>query len=349
MAITFQKATRKKLRLRLALCGPTGSGKSFTALRIGMALPGPLFAIDTERKSLSKYVGVSYKGDPPFEFDVLELVESQSPRSYVEAIQGAQAAGCGTLIIDSLSHAWIGTDGALEQVDRAAKRSQSGSSFAAWRDITPQHNELVNALLNCDMHLIVTMRSKMEYVLEDDGKGRKVPRKVGMAPIQRDGVEYELDVVGDMNLENELVIGKTRCHSIAGKIFKHPGADVAKVLLAWVSEGAVEVSPPSDDFPPETPAPEATNTEGLALVAIVANATTKKDCRDAWHRVGEAAKAGTISKTLSRALGAKIKEKAKVLPDEVPVKPADGMSQEGHAKAPEPAPSADDAWEAGRL
>lgn len=251
----FQKATKKKIKLRLALCGPTGSGKSFSALAIGMHLPGPLGAIDTERRSLSKYAGLDYKGKK-FDFDVLELTDSQSPASYVEAIKAAQAAGFGTLIIDSLSHAWMGTDGALEQVDKAAKRSQSGNSFTAWRDITPQHNALVAAMLGCEMHLIVTMRSKMEYVLEDVG-GKKAPRKVGMAPVQREGVEYEFDVIGDMNLDNDLIIGKTRCHTLAGKIFRKPGAEVAAELVAWLADGVESTSSAADPLPVTPPKPKA--------------------------------------------------------------------------------------------
>src|SRR5262249_26069414 len=140
------------------------------------------------------------------------------------------------LVIDSLSHAWMGKDGALEQVDRAAKRS-SGNSFAAWRDVTPMHNRLVDAMLSCRCHLIVTMRSKTEWVLEDDARGKKVPRKVGMAPIQRDGVEYEFDVVGDFDIHHTLTISKSRCSELDGAVIEKPGRDLARTLKRWLDEG----------------------------------------------------------------------------------------------------------------
>ncbi len=229
---TFKRAEKKKMPGRLALCGPTGSGKTFTLLRIasGMKLSGERIAvIDSERKSASKYADL-------FDFDVMEL-ETHSPDAYVAAIEAAAKEGFPILGIDSLSHAWMGKDGALEQVDKIAKRSQSGNSFVAWRDVTPMHNRLVDAILNYPGHVIVTMRSKMEYVLEDNGHGKKTPRKIGMAPEQRQGMEYEFDVVGDMNLDNEIIITKTRCPKFKGLILKEPGEDFGSAFLEWLNAG----------------------------------------------------------------------------------------------------------------
>ncbi len=217
---------------RLALCGPTGSGKTFSALRIatGMLLDGGTIAvIDSERRSASKYADL-------FQFDVMEL-ETHSPMAYVAAIKDAAKAGYPVLIIDSLSHAWMGKDGALEQVDKIAKRSQSGNSFVAWRDVTPMHNELIDTILNYPGHAIVTMRSKMEYVMEDNGKGKKTPVKIGMAPEQRQGMEYEFDVVGDMNFDNEIIISKTRCPKFKGLILREPGEDFGRSFLEWLNAG----------------------------------------------------------------------------------------------------------------
>ncbi len=230
--MSFKKAVKKKMPGRLALCGPTGSGKTFSALRIatGMLLPGERFAVmDSERRSASKYADM-------FDFDVEEL-ETHSPDTYITAIETAAKARIPVLVIDSLSHAWMGKDGALEQVDKIAKRSQSGNSFVAWRDVTPMHNRLVDAILNYPGHVIVTMRSKMEYVLEDNGHGKKTPRKIGMAPEQRQGMEYEFDVVGDMNLDNEIIITKTRCPKFKGLILKEPGEDFGKAFLEWLNAG----------------------------------------------------------------------------------------------------------------
>jgi hypothetical protein len=229
----FQKATRKKLKLRMALFGPTGAGKTKTALLLAAVLGKRVAVIDSENRSASKYVGEP--GVP--EFDVCEL-DSYAPRNYVEAIKDAEREGYDVIIVDGITQAWSGKDGALEMVDKAAKRSQSGNSFTAWRDVTPHHNALVEALVQCKAHLIVTMRAKMEYVLEEDARGKKTPRKVGMAPIQREGMEYELDVVGDLDVEHNLMISKTRCSALDGAVINKPGRELAETLLSWLGEGA---------------------------------------------------------------------------------------------------------------
>lgn len=228
----FQKATRKKLKLRLALCGPTGSGKTLTALKVAAHLGKRIAVIDTENRSASKYVGA--EGVP--EFDVLEL-ESYSPKVYVDAIRDAEREGYDVIVIDGISQAWSGKDGALEQVDKAAKRSQSGNTFMAWRDVTPLHNQFVDAMVHCKAHLIVTMRVKTEWVLEENERGKKVPRKVGMAVEQRAGLEYEVDVVGDLDIDHNLMISKTRCAALDGAVIHRPGRDLAEKLLAWLDEG----------------------------------------------------------------------------------------------------------------
>lgn len=227
----FTPATKKQARLRMALIGPSGSGKTYTALTLASAF-GKVAVIDTERGSASKYAD-------KFTFDVLELT-NYDPREYVKAIGEAARAGYDVLVIDSLSHAWNASGGVLEMVDRAAARSQSKNSFTAWRDVTPLHNALVDAMLTAPLHIIVTMRAKTEYVLEQvERNGRHItePRKVGMAPVQRDGIEYEFDVVGDMDVENNFAVSKTRCSALTGGVFNRPGEDLARVLKAWLTDG----------------------------------------------------------------------------------------------------------------
>jgi hypothetical protein len=242
----FQKASKKSARLRMALIGVAGSGKTYTALNIAQHLGGPVALIDTERGSASKYSDV-------FDFDVLEL-ESHSPQTYIDAIQAAEDAGYKVLIIDSLSHAWTGKEGALDQVTRATKRSQSGNTFGAWRDVTPMHNAMVDAIIGARLHIIATMRAKTEYVQEKNEKtGKTSVRKVGMAPVQRDGLEYEFDVVADLDQDNNLIIGKTRCPAVAGAVFPKAGKDVAGKLAAWLTSGAQQ----PESAPRTTPMPAA--------------------------------------------------------------------------------------------
>jgi len=227
----FQRATKKRARLRLALAGLSGSGKTWTALELGRELSenGKVAVIDTERGSASKYSDV-------FTFDVLEL-ESFEPRNYIDAIKDAERAGYDVIVIDSLSHAWSGKGGALDQVDKG------GGRFDAWRNVTPQHNALVDAILGSSAHIIVTMRSKTEYVVEKNEKGKSEPRKVGLAPVQRDGIEYEFDVTADLDDRNVVKIGKTRCSALAGRLFQHQNKEIAAVLKAWLSDGAEPMAP----------------------------------------------------------------------------------------------------------
>lgn len=225
----FKKAIKSQLKGRIALIGISGSGKTFSALRIARGLGGTIAVIDTERGSASKYAD-------EFDFDVLEPT-SFHPERFIEAIKDAAAGGYGVLIIDSLSHAWMGKDGALELVDNAAARSQSKNTFTAWRDVTPLHNRLVDEILQFPGHVIVTMRAKSEYVMETNDRGKTAPRKVGLAPVQRDGLEYEFDLVADMDNDNNMIVTKTRCKAFHRAVIKTPTEDVGRDLLAWLDSG----------------------------------------------------------------------------------------------------------------
>jgi hypothetical protein len=284
----FQKATKKQCRARVALDGPSGSGKTYTGLIIATTLAngGKVAVVDSERGSASKYAD-------EFSFDVCEL-RHFSPHEYIKAIKAAEDAGYAAVLIDSLSHAWSGIGGALEMVDNATARSRSGNSYAAWREVTPVHNALVDAMLQSSCHVIATMRAKTEYVLEDDGKGKKTPRKIGMAPVQRDGMEYEFDIVGDMDFENRLIVSKTRCKALRGAVVALPGPDFAKVILDWVSDGApadVEAPTPNPAAKPAPPKKTATaDSPGLHPLANLPTPTRmcagiKKALTD--HPVGE--------------------------------------------------------------
>src|SRR5690606_25623008 len=186
--------------------------------------------IDTERGSASAYAD-------RFQFDTLQLT-SFAPERYLEGIQAASDAGYDVLIIDSLSHAWAGKDGILEFVDKVAARSRSNNSFGAWREATPVHNKLVDGILDAKCHVIVTMRSKTEYVQEKDERtGRTTVRKVGMQPVQRDGLEYEMDIVADLDWENRLIVSKTRCEALQGYVVKQAGAELAGIIREWLGSG----------------------------------------------------------------------------------------------------------------
>jgi len=239
VTVSFQRATKKQARLRMAIDGPSGSGKTYTALVFAFALAeaGRVALIDTEHGSASKYADLF----PPF--DTLEL-DKFDPRLYIEGIQAAEAAGYEVIVIDSLSHAWEGEGGILELHDQATKRSQSGNSFTAWKDITPIQRQLVEGMLQSSCHIIATMRSKMDYIQTTDEKGRSVIRKVGLAPVQRQGMEYEFDILCDMDADHNLVVSKTRCFAIADQVICKPTAAWFAPIRAWVTEGA-PIPPPA--------------------------------------------------------------------------------------------------------
>jgi len=225
----FKRATKAQAKLRLGLVGPAGSGKTMTAIRIAAGMGGKTAVIDTERGSASLYAG-----ERGLAFDVLEL-ETYEAERFVEAIKQAEEGGYSVLIIDSLSHAWAGKGGILEFVDKAAKRN-GGGSFSGWRDATPRHNELVDAILGAKLHIICTLRSKVEHVIETVN-GRTVVRKVGLQPVQRDGLEYEFTVVGDVTQDHELIITKTRAAWLKDQIIREAGEDLGRSLLEWLNGG----------------------------------------------------------------------------------------------------------------
>jgi hypothetical protein len=228
----FKKATREQLKARIALDGPSGSGKTYTALRAATAFGSRVAVIDTEHGAASKYAGEAPDGKP-WEFDVLELTE-YDPRKYEAAIHAAAAERYEVLVIDSLSHAWMGKGGALEMVDNVAG---NGNSYAAWRTVTPVFRRMVDAILACPCHVITTMRTKTEYILEPDHRGKMVPRKIGTAPVMRDGIEYEFDLVGDIDPDNKLRVSKTRCSIYAGLGEYQPGPSFWQPLAEWLNAG----------------------------------------------------------------------------------------------------------------
>lgn len=255
----FKKAVKTQAKLRLALCGLAGSGKTYSALAIATEVARQantkIAVIDSERGSASLYAD-------KFDFDVCEL-ESFSPLAYVEKIKAAEDAGYGVIVVDSLSHAWAGKDGALDQKDKATDRDPRANSWTAWRNVTPKHNALVDALVGSKSHLIATMRQKMEHV-QETVNGRTEIKKVGLAAIQREGMEYEFTLVGDIGLDHVLKISKTRVEGIdVGDMFEKPGEAFARKVYGWLMSGAEPARPAAvlvSDEPPASTAASSTAT-----------------------------------------------------------------------------------------
>ena len=272
----FRQATRNQIRLKMTIDGPAGSGKTYTALRFAHTLAqyrlsiggaGKVAVIDTEHESASKYVGEAPDGYA-WAFDTAVLTDF-SPDRYTELIQMASRAGYSVLVIDSLSHAWEGSGGALELKDRAG--AGGGNQYTAWRMVTPLHNHMIEAILQANCDVITTMRSRQDYVQETDDRGKVVAiRRVGMAPVQRPGMEFEFDIVADMDWDHVLTVGKTRCSAIDGLKVHKPGPAFMTPVINWLATGAMREMPvfaPTPPAPPvaPTPPPANTNAAGAAL------------------------------------------------------------------------------------
>ncbi len=285
MPITFQTARREKVKARVAIDGPAGAGKTWTALTCATALAkgGKIAVIDTERGSARLYADT-------FSFDVLELPQDDrmfSPEVYVDAIKAAEKTGYAAIVIDSLSHAWEGEGGALAQVDEAAAKIR-GNSYAAWRNVTPMHNKLVGMMLQSPCHIIATMRSKMDYAQIEEN-GRKTIKKLGMAPIQRQGMEYEFTIVCDMDVDHRLIVTKSRCAGLADKQAVKPTVDFFTQLADWLDSGDAPAPKP------EFPAPETTQQPTIKPTWTLANlikeaqkryGVTEQEVRDTLKAAG---------------------------------------------------------------
>lgn len=235
MATLFQRAERKKAKLRLSIDGPSGSGKTHSALLIsaGLAPGGNIFVIDTERDSATLETGKP--GVPEFYHAPLE--PPFTPARYRQYIVAAAKEGADVIIVDSLSHAWSGSGGVLDMHDTANKAQRTANSFAAWREVTPEHNALVDAILQAPCHIICTMRTKTAWEIVDDGNGKKMPQKIGLKPEQREGMEYEFTLVLDLSIDGHIATSsKDRTSLFDGRHFR-PTAATGEELAAWLGIG----------------------------------------------------------------------------------------------------------------
>ena len=239
----IRPATKSEAHLRLAIFGPSGSGKTMSALRIGHGLGEKIGVIDTERGSASKY-------SDRWPFDVIEIGDP-TIENYEEAMRTFAEADYDVLIVDGMSHAW---EWLLDYVEKLGRTKYKGNKWSAWSEATPMQQGLVNAILNYPGHVIATMRSKTEWVTEADERGKSHPRRVGTAPRQREGVEYEFDLLLEMDPEsNTGRFIKDRTGKFQDRIVAKPGEDLGRELAAWLADGGVPA--PRDAKGASAPAP----------------------------------------------------------------------------------------------
>lgn len=285
----IRKAERKKAKLRLGIAAPSGAGKTWGALQLAFGLGGKIGLIDTEHGSGDLY---AHLGD----YDIISIEAPYTVNKYLQAIKAFEEAGYTTIIIDSLSHAWAGDGGLLDKQGKIAD-SGKANGFAAWRTITPEHNALVEAMLRSPCHIIATMRAKQEYVLEVNEKGKQTPRKVGMAPVQREGMEYEFTVMLDVDMHHVASASKDRTGLFDGQFFKL-APDTGKKLLDWLETG---VEPPKMD--------EATIAD---YVASIETADSVEALLAAFSKAYRSATALGDAKALGALTAAKDKRKSTI-------------------------------------
>lgn len=222
------KAQRRKAKLRLGMAAPSGGGKTYSALKMAFGLGGKIGLIDTEHGSGHLY---AHLGD----YDVIGIEAPYEVKKYLAAIKEFEREGYDVIIIDSLSHAWAGDGGLLDKQGKMADKT--GNSYTAWRQVTPEHNALVEAMLQSPAHIIATMRSKQEYTQEKNEHNKTVVRKLGMAPVQREGMEYEMTIMLDIDMQHVASASKDRTGLFDGRYFKIDES-TGQELLAWLDGGA---------------------------------------------------------------------------------------------------------------
>ncbi len=224
----LRTSERKSAKIRLSLQGPSGSGKTFSSLQLAYGLVGDwkkIAVIDTENGSADLYseLGTYY---------VLAITEPYNPERYIEAIKLCESNGIECIIIDSISHEWNGKGGCLEIHEKTTAAMRIPNSFTSWAQVSPRHQSFIDAILQCCSHVITTIRSKTDYVITERN-GKQVPVKMGMAPVTRDGFEYEVTISLDIDNEHFASCSKDRTNLFAGKPKFQISIETGKLIKAW--------------------------------------------------------------------------------------------------------------------
>jgi GTPase SAR1 family protein len=241
-----RKAEKKRVKLKMAVQGPSGSGKTWGALALAKNLwpEAKICAIDTENESASLYAD-------KFTFDTIPLGPPFTTARYVECIDASVKAGYDVLIIDTITAQWDGSGGILQRKNEMDMRG--GNSFTNWSSFTPEHEAFKQIMLQAPIHVIATMRSKQDYILQANDKGKQMPKKVGMAPIQRDQIDYEFTIVFDVQMDHKAVSSKDRTGLFNDKVVDLADPMTADAIRGWLESGVEVAQKPASAS--ATPAP----------------------------------------------------------------------------------------------
>lgn len=228
MTLKLVKAERKKVKLKLGIGSPSGGGKTYSSLLLAYGLCGDwgkIAVIDTENESASLYTHLGA-------YNTIVLPPPFTPERYIEAIHACVEAGMEVIIIDSMTPEWSGQGGLLEY-----HAALPGNSFANWAKVTPRHKKFLDTILQADCHIIGTTRKKTDWVIEDNDRGKKEPRKVGLADDQRGGLEYEWTISFNLSQNHLVSVDKDRTGLFMGKPEFVITADTGKSLRDWCETG----------------------------------------------------------------------------------------------------------------
>lgn len=225
----FKEAKRSDIRIKMAIAGPSGGGKTFSSLEIAKGLLGGDLSkcgvLQTEAGRAQCYLE---KGP----FKVLEMAPPFSFEKFIEGIDAAEKAGLKCLIIDSISDEWSGLGGALDihqDVSDAVK-----NSFTAWKKVTPKHEGVFNKILSSPIHIICTVKKKTDYVMEQGANGKTQPKRVGVKDIQREGTEYRWMIQFDVDQEtNMATVAKDNTSLFQGKPAFKITEETGKLIRDW--------------------------------------------------------------------------------------------------------------------
>lgn len=230
--VGLRKAEKKQAKIRLGIAGPSGAGKTYTALLIAYGITNDwekIAIIDSENGSADLYEDLGA-------YNVLPLSAPYHPEKYIQALSECEMAGMEVIIMDSITHEWNGKGGCLDLHEAVTAKMRIPNSFTAWAEITPLHQRFIDSILQSRCHIITTVRSKTDYVLAEKN-GKQVPQKVGMAAQTRDGFEYELTISFDLDTDHKAFTSKDRTGLFMGKPSFIPSSETGKAILDWCNDG----------------------------------------------------------------------------------------------------------------
>ena len=240
MALKIRKAVREQIYTKIALMGSSGSGKSYSALRLAQGMkkrleeingkPTKILMANTEGSR-----GVYYANE--FEYDIVDIEPPYTPEVFIELIDDAVEAGYDILIIDSASTEWDGKGGCLERHQILGGRMQD------WRPVTDSHNKFLDAIEKSPIHIIATLKGKDQYEIDKDDNGKVTVKKLGLGTRQREGFEFIFTCTFSIDQKTHAALAqKDNTHIFEGSAGEVLNEKYGERIINWANSSEVEPS-----------------------------------------------------------------------------------------------------------